>query len=288
MGDGWADKSKTMNSRYETSPREFERMNTAEMRADFLVQYLFLQNECTLTYSHYDRMVLGGIMPVNQAIELPNPDGLKSQYFLERRELGIINIGSGTGQITADGITYELDKLGCLYLGKGTQEVSFSSKEATTPAKFFLMSAPAHQSYPNTKYTKEQASPVTLGDASTSNCRTIYKYIHNDGIMSCQLVMGLTVLQSGSVWNTMPPHTHDRRSEVYCYFDIPASQGVMHFMGKPDETRHLWVQNEEAIISPPWSIHSGSGTANYSFIWAMAGENKDFTDMDHVNLNLMR
>ncbi|MGR3811981.1 5-dehydro-4-deoxy-D-glucuronate isomerase [Jiulongibacter sp. NS-SX5] len=276
-----------MKSIYETSPREFERMNTSEMREDFLVQSIFIDNEVSLTYTHYDRMVTGGVKPVGKTVELPNPDDLKAEYFLERRELGIINIG-GDGTVTADGTSYEVEKLGCVYLGKGTKEVSFSSKDSSSPAKFFILSAPAHKEYPNTHFTKEQASPVTLGDAATSNNRTIYKYIHNDGIMSCQLVMGLTVLSTGSVWNTMPPHTHDRRSEIYCYFDVPENQGIMHFMGKPDETRHLWVQNDEAIISPPWSIHAGSGTANYSFIWAMAGENKDFTDMDHVDLNLMR
>ncbi|KPM47246.1 5-dehydro-4-deoxy-D-glucuronate isomerase [Jiulongibacter sediminis] len=276
-----------MTSRYETSPREFERMNTTEMRAEFLVSSLFKENQVLLTHTHYDRMVTGGVMPIGKAVELGNPEDLKANFFLERRELGIINIG-GSGTIVADGETYELEKLGCVYLGKGTQSVSFSSDSAGSPAKFFLLSTPAHKEYPNTLYTKEQALPVTLGDSETSNCRTIYKYIHNDGIMSCQLVMGLTVLQTGSVWNTMPPHTHDRRSEIYCYFDVPENQGVMHFMGKPDETRHLWVQNEQAIISPPWSIHAGSGTANYSFIWAMAGENKDFTDMDHVNLNFLR
>lgn len=276
-----------MISRYETNPREFERMNTEEIRADFLVQSLFNDNEVTLTYSHYDRMILGGVKPSGKSLEMPNPDDVKSAYFLERRELGIINVG-GIGSITADGESYELDKLGCLYLGKGTKDIIFKSLSTENPAKFFLLSAPAHKTFPNKKLTKEEASPVTLGCAETSNHRTIYKYIHNDGIMSCQLVMGLTVLQSGSVWNTMPPHTHDRRSEVYCYFDIPENHGVMHFMGKPDQTRHMWVQDGEAIISPPWSIHAGSGTANYSFIWAMAGENKDFTDMDHVDLNFIR
>jgi 4-deoxy-L-threo-5-hexosulose-uronate ketol-isomerase len=276
-----------MNSRYESSPREVERMNTKELRENFLVQNLFVPNEIKLTYTHYDRMVTGGASPINFPLSLIAPEDLKSNFFLERRELGIINIGA-SGKIKADGETYSLDKLGCLYLGKGTKEVVFSSDDSENPAKFFLLSTPAHQTFPNTSYTKEQALPVSLGSPETSNSRTIYKYIHNDGIMSCQLVMGLTVLDIGSVWNTMPAHTHDRRSEIYCYFDISDNQGVMHFMGKPDETRHLWVQNQEAIISPPWSIHSGSGTANYSFIWAMAGENKDFTDMDHIPLNNLK
>jgi 4-deoxy-L-threo-5-hexosulose-uronate ketol-isomerase len=276
-----------MKSRYESSPREVERMNTKELRENFLIQNLFISNEITLTYTHYDRMITGGASPQNSPLKLTTPGDLKSVFFLERRELGIINIG-GAGKVIADGKVFNIEKLGCVYLGKGTKEVEFSSNEKSNTAKFFLLSSPAHHTFPNTSFTKEEALPVTLGAPETSNRRTIYKYIHNDGIMSCQLVMGLTVLDSGSVWNTMPAHTHDRRSEIYCYFDIAENQGVMHFMGKPDETRHLWVQNQEVIISPPWSIHAGSGTSNYSFIWAMAGENKDFTDMDHVPLNSLK
>ena len=273
-----------MKSIYESNPREVERMNTKELRENFLKEELFIADTVELLYSHYDRLVLGGAFPATKAITLETHDELKSEYFLERREIGIINVG-GAGTVTADGETFAVEKLGCVYLGKGTKEVSFASNDSANPAHYFLLSSPAHMSYPNKHFTKEDASPVTLGSAETSNHRTIYKYIHNDGINSCQLVMGLTVLMSGSVWNTMPPHTHDRRSEVYCYFDVPENQGVMHFMGQPSETRHLWVQNHQAIISPPWSIHAGSGSANYSFIWGMAGENKDFTDMDFVNLN---
>lgn len=276
-----------MNSRYESSPREVERMNTAELRENFLVETLFADDEIKLTYTHYDRLVLGGVKPISKKLELGTYDDLKSEFFLERREIGIINV-AGDGQVEADGETFSVEKLSCLYLGKGTKNISFSSKDSTNPACFFILSAPAHQAYANKLFTKEDASPVTLGAPETSNHRTIYKYIHNDGIMSCQLVMGLTVLKTGSIWNTMPPHVHDRRSEVYCYFDVPENQGVMHFMGKPDQTRHMWVQNHQAIISPPWSIHAGGGSANYSFIWGMAGENKDFTDMDFVNLNELR
>ena len=276
-----------MISRYESSPREVERMNTAELRENFLVESLFANDEIKLTYTHYDRLVLGGAKPVSKSISLETYDALKSTFFLERREIGIINV-AGPGVVEADGEVFEADKLSCVYLGKGTQKVSFSSKDASNPACFFLLSAPAHQTFPNKKFSKEDASPVTLGSPETSNNRTIYKYIHNDGIMSCQLVMGLTVLATGSIWNTMPPHVHDRRSEVYCYFDVPENQGIMHFMGLPDQTKHMWVQNHQAIISPPWSIHAGAGSANYSFIWGMAGENKDFTDMDFVNLNELR
>ena len=272
---------------YESSPREVAAMKTADLRENFLVENLFEENQIKLTYTHYDRMILGGVMPVNQELLLDTYPALKSTYFLERREIGIINVG-GPGTIKADGQKYSVEKLSCVYLGKGTQNVSFASGDSGNPAKFFVLSTPAHSTYENMIFTKEQASPVNLGAAETSNNRTIYKYIHNDGIMSCQLVMGLTVLSTGSIWNTMPPHVHDRRSEVYCYFDVPENQGIMHFMGEPSETRHMGIQNHQAIISPPWSIHSGAGSANYSFIWGMGGENKDFTDMDFVNLNELR
>jgi 4-deoxy-L-threo-5-hexosulose-uronate ketol-isomerase len=226
-------------------------------------------------------MIMGGVVPVKNVIVLQNEDELKSAYFLERRELGIINVG-GKGTITADGEKYELEKLECLYLGKGTREVSFGSALATDPALFYLLSVPAHQTYPNKKMTREEAAPVNLGELSTSNKRTLYKYIHLNGIQSCQLVMGLTILEEGSVWNSVPPHTHTRRMEAYFYFDVEASQRVFHFMGEPQETRHLVVANHEAAISAPWSMHYGVGTANYGFIWGMAGENKEFTDMDPV------
>lgn len=272
-----------MEQRYESSPKEVERMNTAELRGNFLVESLLEEGKAKFLYSHYDRMVMGGIMPTDKKIDLGNYEALKSDFFLERRECGVINTG-GAGKITADGETYDMAKLSCLYLSKGTKSVSFESSSADNAAKFFLFSAPAHQVLTSTLYTKEDALPVVLGSNELSNNRTIYKYIHNKGIDSCQIVMGLTVLQKCNVWNTMPAHTHDRRSEVYFYFDLPEEQGVMHFMGQPQETRHLFVQNNEAIISPPWSIHSGSGTTNYSFIWAMAGENQDFTDMDFIEI----
>ncbi|WP_235293548.1 5-dehydro-4-deoxy-D-glucuronate isomerase [Portibacter lacus] len=273
-----------MEERYESNPREVEMMNTEELRENFLMEELFEDGEANFVYSHYDRMVVGGVVPTKGDIVLDTFDALKSDYFLERREIGIINVG-GKGSITGDGETFDVEKLSCVYLGKGTKDVSFSSADAKNPARFYCFSALAHMTHPSKLYTKEDALPVTLGSSDTANERTIYKYIHNDGIASCQVVMGLTVMHKGSVWNTMPPHTHDRRSELYLYFDVPENHGVMHFMGDPQQTRHLWVQNEQAIISPPWSIHAGSGTASYSFIWAMAGENKDFTDMDFVELN---
>jgi 4-deoxy-L-threo-5-hexosulose-uronate ketol-isomerase len=273
-----------MEERYESHPNEVEQMNTEELRENFLVEEVFAEGEAHFTYSHYDRMILGGVVPLSEAIELDNYEPLKSEYFLERREMGIINVG-GKGSIKADGKNYDLDKLSCLYLSRGTKEVTFSSSDKKNPAKFYCFSALAHAKYESKVYTKEDALPVTLGSSESANERTIYKYIHDDGIGSCQVVMGLTVMHKGSVWNTMPPHTHDRRSEIYLYFDLPKEHGVMHFMGEPDQTRHMWVRNDQAIISPPWSIHAGSGTASYSFIWAMAGENKDFKDMDFIELN---
>lgn len=276
-----------MQIRHEVSRRETSRMNTEEIRENFLIETLFEANQIHFTYTHYDRVIAGGAMPTTQKVELPNFDALKAEYFLERRELGIINVG-GSGEIIADNQHFSIEKLDCVYLGKGTKKVEFVSLNATNPAQFFILSAPAHKDYPNKLLTKENASPVDLGSVETANQRTIYKYIHLDGIRSCQLVMGLTVLKTGSVWNTMPSHVHDRRMEVYCYFDIPENQAVCHLMGEPTETRHIWVKNHQAIISPPWSIHSGCGTSNYSFIWGMAGENQVFTDMDAVAIQELR
>jgi len=268
-----------MQVRFQNSPKETSQMNTQELRDNFLVQGLMKEDTIQLVYSHFDRLIIGGIVPVSNAISLPNEDELKAKYFLERRELGVINIG-GKGTVTADGFAYEIEKLECVYLGKGTKEVTFTSADGSSPANFYLLSLPAHQTYPNKKMTKAEASPVHLGDISTSNKRTIYKYIHNDGIQSCQLVMGLTTLEAGSVWNSVPPHTHTRRMEAYFYFDLDPAHRVMHFMGEPKETRHLVIANNEAAISAPWSMHFGVGTACYGFIWGMAGENKEFTDMD--------
>jgi len=268
-----------MEIRFQHSPKETSQMNTAELRNHFLCQSLMQDDAINYVYSHYDRAIIGGVKPVNEAVLLINDPELRSSFFLERREIGIINVG-GPGSVSADGVIYEMDKLSCTYLGKGTTDVSFTSNSPTDPASFFLMSTPAHYAFPNRSMTKEEASPVHLGEASTSNLRTIYKYIHLDGISSCQLVMGLTVLKDGSVWNSVPPHTHTRRMEVYFYFDVPAEQRIFHFMGQPRETRNLIMSNHDAVISPPWSVHFGCGTSNYAFIWAMAGENQAFTDMD--------
>jgi 4-deoxy-L-threo-5-hexosulose-uronate ketol-isomerase len=269
------------------SQREAQGFNTEQLRENFLIESIFQNNEISMYYTHYDRVVLGGAMPINSAITLPTYDNLKSDYFLERREIGIINVG-GEGEIAVDGKRFPLSKLDALYIAKGSKSVVFTSKNIETPAQFFLFSAPGHHAYETRKMSKEEATPVNMGSPETANERTIYKYIHRDGIESCQVVMGLTVLKSGSIWNTMPAHVHDRRMEAYLYFDVKPDHRVFHLMGQPQETRHLVVANHQAILSPPWSIHSGAGTSNYSFIWAMAGENMDFTDMDFANISELR
>jgi len=268
-----------MEIRFQNSPKEVKGMTTEELREHFLCEGLMQDDRINLIYSHYDRVIAGGAKPIHQSLSLQAHPELRADYFLERRELGIINVG-GRGSIKADGISYDAEKLSCLYLGKGTKEVIFTSADKNNPALFFLLSAPAHHTYPNQLMKKEEASPVALGAVETSNQRTIYKYIHAEGIQSCQLVMGLTVLNNGSVWNSVPPHTHTRRTEVYFYFDLNEQQRVFHFMGEPQQTRHVVMKNHDAVISPPWSVHFGTGTSNYGFIWAMAGENYTFTDMD--------
>ncbi|RFM28599.1 5-dehydro-4-deoxy-D-glucuronate isomerase [Deminuibacter soli] len=276
-----------MEIRFQNSPKETSRMNTAELRSNFLIEKLMQDDQVQLVYSHYDRVIIGGAKPVHQSVELPNHPELRADYFLERREIGIINVG-GAGEVKADGELFSLDKLSCLYLGKGVKQVSFSSKDAAQPAVFYLLSAPAHATHPNRLFTKNDAQGGNMGDQATANKRTIYRYIHADGIQSCQLVMGLTILEPGSVWNTMPAHTHTRRMEAYFYFDVPAEQRVFHFMGEPTETRHLLMANHDAVVSPPWSIHSGCGTAAYGFIWGMAGENYTYSDMDAAPLADLR
>ena len=269
------------------SQREAQGFNTQQLRDNFLIESIFQNNEITMYYTHYDRVVLGGVMPVYSEINLPTYDNLKSDYFLERREIGIINVG-GDGEILVDGLTFSLSKLDALYIAKGSKSVSFKSITSKNPAQFFLLSAPSHHVYETRKMSKKEATPVNLGSPETANERTIYKYIHRDGIQSCQVVMGLTVLKSGSIWNTMPAHVHDRRMEAYLYFDLNVDHRIFHLMGQPQETRHIVVANHQTVLSPPWSIHSGAGTTNYSFIWAMAGENLDFTDMDFAPIAELR
>lgn len=271
-------------SRFAVSSKEAKQMNTEELRASFLIDNIFSADEVKLVLSHFDRFITAGAMPVSQKIALPNPENLKAAYFLERREIGIINVG-GKGVVTADGVTFELDYKEALYIGKGTKEVFFESLDANKPAKFYLNSAPAHHTFPTKKVTKSDAEIVVLGSLETANHRTINKMLVNSVVETCQVQMGMTELKTGSVWNTMPAHTHDRRMEVYFYFEIPENQSVCHFMGEPQETRHIWMQNNQAVISPNWSIHSGAGTSNYTFIWGMAGENLDYGDMDHCAIN---
>lgn len=276
-----------MEIRFAQSPQEVATLNTELLRDHFLIQHLFKTDAIQLTYSHYDRMIIGGIMPVNKAVELNNPEELKANYFLERREMGIANVG-GAGKVIVDGVEYDLSKLDCIYIGKGAKEVRFISNDPAQPGLYYILSCPAHQTYPTAVCKKEAASPLELGAANTSNKRTVYKYIHLEGLQSCQLVMGITVLEEGSVWNSVPPHTHTRRMEVYFYFDVPQEHRVFHFMGEPQATKHIVMANQEAVISAPWSTHFGCGTSNYGFIWGMCGENLVYTDMDPAPINTLK
>lgn len=276
-----------MDIRFGHSAKEVKSMSTDELRAAFLIIDLMQDDQLQLTYSHYDRMIVGGVKPVTKKVELSNHPELRADYFLQRRELGVINVG-GTGKVYTNGAIHELNKLDCLYVGKGIKDVWFESISAQEPAIFYLLSAPAHAEYPVQFASKNVAENAVMGSLQTSNERTIYRYIHENGIKSCQLVMGLTILKEGSVWNTMPAHTHTRRMEAYFYFDVNEEQRVFHFMGEPQETRHLVMANHEAVISPPWSIHAGCGTGNYAFIWGMAGENYTYSDMDAVKISELK
>ncbi len=270
--------------RFGSHPEDIARFTTTELRDRFLIPEVMKQGEITTAYSMHDRMITLGIVPGSSPLIIPAYDELtKADYFLARREMGIINVG-GAGKIVVDGEIYELGSKECLYIGKGKKSVEFSSMDVGTPAEFYVNSCPAHAEYPTVKANKSDANRVDLGSKDNCNERSIFQYIHEDGIQSCQLVMGITELASGSIWNTFPPHTHYRRMEIYFYFDMPEDQIVMHFMGDPQETRHLVMCNKQAVISPEWSIHSGAGTSNYSFVWGMAGENKAFTDMDGQQL----
>lgn len=270
-----------MEVRYSIHPDHAREFSTEELRESFLIESLFVKDEIKMVYSHIDRIIVGGVLPIDQELSFGSGKQIGVEKFLERREVGIINIG-GKGLIKVDGTDYELETRDGLYIGKGVDNVSFSSADKNNPAKFYLNCAPAHTAYPVTKISISSAKPIKLGSLDESNKRTIYQYIHPDIMQSCQLVMGLTILEPHNVWNTMPCHTHDRRMEVYFYFDMPEDGAVFHFIGEPSETRHIIVRNEEAVIMPSWSIHSGVGTKNYTFIWGMVGENQAFTDMDHV------
>ncbi|MDQ0877068.1 4-deoxy-L-threo-5-hexosulose-uronate ketol-isomerase [Paenibacillus sp. V4I3] len=271
-----------MDIRYASHPNEVKQFDTERLQAEFQINSLFSPNEIKLVYSHVDRFIIGGVLPITGTLQLQaDKKEMAADYFLERREIGIINVG-GRGTITVDGTVYNMDSKDCIYIGLGAKDISFASENAAEPAKFYFNSTPAHQTYPTVKVAISEATPTHLGSINTSNERTIYKYIHTGGVKSCQLVMGMTLLKPGNMWNTMPSHTHNRRSEVYFYFDMPEDAVVFHMMGEPQQTRHVVMRNEQAVISPSWSIHSGVGTNNYTFIWGMAGENQIFDDMDAV------
>ncbi|AZB42692.1 5-dehydro-4-deoxy-D-glucuronate isomerase [Bacillus sp. FJAT-42376] len=275
-----------METRHCASKEETKRYTTDELRHAFLIETLFEPDELKMTYTHEDRMLIGGAVPKSEPITLEEPD-IKTQAFFERREAGIINIG-GPGSIKVDGELFYLEQKDCLYIGLGKKEVLLSSEDQENPARFYILSTLSHKEYPTVKVGIEEATPVHLGEEKNSNKRTIYKYIHAEGVQSSQLMMGMTLLAPNCMWNTMPAHIHDRRSEVYLYFDMDEETRVFHFMGEPSETRHLVVKNEQSVISPSWSIHSGIGTSNYTFIWAMAGENYTFDDMDQVSMKDLR
>lgn len=265
--------------RYASHPADAKTYDTTRLRKEFLIEDLFRADDTTMVYTLYDRLIVGGIMPVEKTMGLENVDDLKASYFLERREIGIVNVG-GAAKIVADGETFELGYKEMLYIGKGKKSVTFQSIDKSKPAKLYFNSAPAHKEYPSKKVTKAEADVMQLGALETSNERRINRMIINSVVETCQLQMGMTELMPGSVWNTMPAHVHNRRMEAYFYFEVPAEDAVCHFMGPVDETRHIWMHNEQAVISPSWSIHSAAATHNYTFIWGMAGENLDYGDQD--------
>ncbi len=274
-----------MDIRYSAHPRDVKRYTTQELREEFLIEDLYRPDQVVAVYSHVDRMVTLGCMPVKESVSIDKGidvwANFGTRYFLERREVGIFNIG-GEGTVTVDGTVYELGYKDCLYITMGAKEVLFASRDGSKPAKFYMVSAPAHRSYETKLLKIADAAKKPLGDAATSNKRVINQFIHPDVLKTCQLSMGMTVLEEGSVWNTMPAHTHERRMEVYMYFEVPEDQVVFHMMGQGQETRHIVMRNEQAVISPSWSIHAGAGTASYTFIWAMGGENQAFDDMDVI------
>lgn len=272
--------------RYSSHPEDAKHYDTARLRKEHLIEKLFAADEVNMVYSMYDRLVVGGAMPVAESLELESIDPLKSEFFLSRREFGTFNVG-GSGKIIVDGVEFAVGYKEALYLGAGNRKVVFVSDDASKPAKFYFNSAPAHRTYPDRKITKADAIVMELGSLETANHRNINKMMVREVIETCQLQMGMTELKIGSVWNTMPAHTHSRRMEAYFYFEVPEGEVVCHFMGEPTETRHIWMQGDQAVISPEWSIHSAAATSNYTFIWGMAGENLDYSDQDfrkHVEL----
>jgi len=271
-----------MEIRNVASPKDAKHYTTERMREEFLIQDLFCEDEIKMIYINVDRIIIGGVIPINPT-KIEAEEGFRTEYFLERREMGIVNIGF-KGIVMVDGLEYILNCKDCLYIGSGSKDIVFKSTDSENPAKFYFNSAPAHRTYATEKIEIDKAEPAKMGSYMELNERTNYKYIHPAGVKSCQLMMGMTIVEPGSAWNTMPCHIHDRRMEVYLYFNIPDNSVVFYFMGQPDETRHIVLRNEEAVISPSWSIHSGCGTPNYSFIWGMVGENQVFSDIDVVSM----
>jgi len=276
-----------MKIRYAADKVRYKSMTTAELRESFLISGLFAPGKITLEYCEIERVIVGSAVPAEKPLKLEAGKELAASYFCERREAGVLNIG-GPGRVIVDGAVHKMMKLDCVYIGRGSKEVVFESKAGSDPARFYILSYPAHAIFPCARARKADAEPLRLGSQKDANLRTIYKYIHPGGIKSCQLVMGFTVLEKGSVWNTMPAHTHERRTEVYMYFNIEEGASVFHLMGAPDETRHLAMKNGEAVISPMWSIHAGVGTRAYSFCWGMGGENQAFDDMDGVEIKNLK
>ncbi len=268
--------------RYAYHPEDFKKYDTQRIRKEFLMEKVMESDNIRLVYSAIERFIVGGAVPVNETLKLEAIDPLKAEYFCYRREVGVINVG-GAGTITVDGTEYKMKFKEALYIGKGSGEITFASDDPKNPAKYYINSAPAHKEYPVKHITLADANVLHKGSLETSNERTINQLIINKVVDTCQLQMGMTELKPGSIWNTMPPHRHSRRNEVYFYFNLPEDQTICHFMGEPDNTRHIWMHNEQAVISPNWSLHSAAGTANYTFIWGMAGENLDYTDMDNIN-----
>lgn len=273
--------------RFAAHPKDVKKYDTAQLRENFLIEKVMEADQIRLVYSHYDRYISGGVVPATAPLELTAIDPMKAAYFCERRELGVINVGA-KGSVIVDGLEYSVDFKEALYIGKGAKQIIFKSESASEPARFYLNSTPAHKELPNRHITLKDANVLQMGSQQTSNERQINQLLVRKVVETCQLQMGMTELRPGSVWNTMPAHTHSRRMEVYFYFNVPEGQAVCHFMGQPQETRHIWMQNEQAVISPNWSIHSAAGTSNYIFIWGMAGENMDYTDMDVVQPNQLR
>jgi 4-deoxy-L-threo-5-hexosulose-uronate ketol-isomerase len=269
----------TIEERWGTHPEDVKKYDTSQLRREFLVERVFEADEVLMTYTHNDRLIIGGALPVNETLRLETVGLIRSEYFCERREVGIICIG-GKGIVSVDGTEFDMKYKDAVYVGRGSKEVLFKSKDATNPARFYFASSPAHRECATTAITADMRRTRALGCKFNSNERTLNQIILNEITPCCQLQMGLTEIQEGSVWNTMPPHTHSRRMEAYVYFNVPDGQSVCHFMGQPQETRHIFVANEQAVISPSWSIHSAAGTSNYTFIWAMCGENLDYDDMD--------